>query len=284
MPTVLIASAESYVPWELATLDSPLDMQRPAVLGAQARVGRWLRPSLTSQQTTGLRARVVKPPVLPPERIEVRHMAVMAGMYKPASGLARLVNAEAEASDLVATFGAVPLAASPEALAQLLEAHVINGFQAIGGVDAVHFAGHGNFDSTRTDSAQLFLSDGTPMSSQLFYDTSYGGTQQPLIFLNACMSGIGGDVLGEVAGFPGDCMHGGFGGVIGALWEVDDALAGQIAKQFWRQALPSGGGTAVPVAEILRDLRAAYTGNSPPATVLAYVFYGHPNLTLSRAP
>ena len=42
--------------------------------------------------------RMVNPPVQPPSLIKVAHMAVMAGMYKSESGLAKLPNAEAEAA------------------------------------------------------------------------------------------------------------------------------------------------------------------------------------------
>ena len=41
-----------------------------------------------------------------------------------------------------------------------------------------------------------------------------------------------------------------------------------------------------PVGAILRDLRARYDDRSetPVPTFLAYVYYGHPRLTLHRAP
>jgi hypothetical protein len=69
------------------------------------------------------------------------------------------------------------------------------------------------------------------------------------------------------------------------LWEVDDKVAHDIALEFWKRALPPGGGKAQPVGEILRDLRSKYSGAAaePESTYLAYVYYGHPQLTLQRA-
>jgi CHAT domain-containing protein len=212
-------------------------------------------------------------------------MAVMAGMYQATAGLRRLPEAEAEANELRGRFDAVPLAASLQSLKQLLDAKLEHNFHAIGGVEAVHFAGHGDFDPTRPDGSVLFLSDGRPLSSLLFRSANYGGERQPLIFLNACMIGIGGELLGDMGGFPGNCLKGGFGGVLGALWEVDDRVAKDVALEFWRRAMPASG-KPEPVAAILRDLRAKYVvdpATVPIATYLAYVYYGHPRLTLERS-
>jgi hypothetical protein len=286
-PAVLVVSAEPYVPWELTLIDPPLDQARPPFLGAQALVGRWLRESTPIGPLAGAPARAPRPPAEPPAKIGVRHMAVMAGMYRAESGLRNLPQAENEATTLLGTFNAVPLAASLQALKQLLDAKLEHNFQAIGGADAVHFAGHGDFDPTRPDGSVLFLSDGRPLSSLLFRSANYGGPQQPLIFLNACMIGIGGELLGDMGGFPGNCLKGGFGGVLGALWEVDDLVARDVALEFWQRALPASG-TPEPVAAILRDLRAKYSAGpaaaAPIATYLAYVYYGHPRLTLERSP
>jgi hypothetical protein len=99
------------------------------------------------------------------------------------------------------------------------------------------------------------------------------------------MIGIGGELLGDMGGFPGNCLKGGFGGVLGALWEVDDRVAKDVALEFWRRAMPASG-KPEPVAAILRDLRAKYVvdpATVPIATYLAYVYYGHPRLTLERS-
>jgi hypothetical protein len=290
-PAVLFVSAEPYVPWELAHIDPPLEAGRPPFLGAQTLLGRWVRdgsgasPPLALTVTPSTVIRIEKPPAQPPSRITVRDMAVMAGFYMAESGLQRLPSAEAEAQALVKNHNGLALAASSQALKQLLDAMLERDFKHIGGAGAVHFAGHGEFDPSRPDSAVMFLSDGKPLSSLLFRSANYGRDLQPLLFLNACMIGIGGQLLGDMGGFPGNCLRGGFGGVLGALWEVDDGVAAEIAMEFWRRALPVDGTKGEPVAAILRDLRAKYSedaANVPVSTYLSYVYYGHPRLTLSQ--
>jgi len=284
VPAVLLVSAEPYVPWELATLAPPLDASRPACLGAQVLLGRWWREQAAGGPT-GPAGRSTKPPADPPARIAVGAMAVMAAQYKAESGLRRLPLAEQEGKDLAQAYDAVLLSASTSALKQLLDAKIEQGLDLIGAVDAVHFAGHGEFDPSRPDGSMMFLADGKPLSSFMFRSAKYGDAHQPLAFFNACMIGIGGELLGGAGGFPGDCLRGGFGGIQGALWEVDDALARDVALEFWRRALPPPQGQGEPVAAVWRDLRAHFApaGTVPPqATYLSYVFYGHPRLTLER--
>jgi hypothetical protein len=282
-PAVLVVSAEPYVPWELAYIDPPLDPSLPQFLGVQTLLGRWLRDSgsAASPSTFG-GIRVQRPPIQPTGKIPVRHMAVMAGLYKMQSGLRSLPEAEKEADELVKNYAAIPLAASSQALLQLLDAQLEHQFKQVGGPDAVHFAGHGDFNPASPDASVMLLSDGRPLSSDFFRSAKYGGKQQPLIFLNACMIGIGGELLGNMGGFPGNCLKGGFGGVLGALWEVNDSVAREFALEFWQRALPMPSGTPEEVGSILRNLRANYDPSSPVPSYLAYVYYGHPRLTLER--
>lgn len=284
VPAVLLVSAEPYVPWELATLAPRLDPSRPACLGAQVLLGRWWREG-PANGPTGPAGRSTRPSADPPARIAVGAMAVMAAQYKAESGLRRLPLAEQEGKDLAQAYDAVLLSASTGALKQLLDAKVEQGLESIGAVDVVHFAGHGEFDPSRPDGSMMFLADGKPLASFLFRSAKYGDAHQPLAFFNACMIGIGGELLGDAGGFPGNCLRGGFGGIQGALWEVDDAVARDVAVEFWRRALPPPQGQGEPVAAVWRDLRARFApadGKPPEATYLSYVFYGHPRLTLER--
>lgn len=277
-PVVLIASVDPYVPWELAKLDPPLDATRPPYLGAQAIVGRWLRPTRQNPNTS------VRPPVNPPAKIAVRDTAVVGGFYGPLSRMRNLPQAEAEAKTLAAAWGTDLLAATPAVIQEIITARIRRANGNATAADIIHFAGHGEFNAGNADSSVLFLSDGTPVKSMNFRDATYGGSStQPLIFFNACMIGTGGELLGDMGGFPGNCLRGGFGGVLGALWEVDDTDAHDLAVEFWRRARPAPGGTAEPVGAIMRDLRAKYASTGrpiPAATYLAYVYFGHPTLTL----
>ena len=202
-PAVMFVSAEPYVPWELALVDPPLDASRPPYLGAQVALGRWLRDKpISAGPAAGGVVRVEKPPVQPLGEISVRHMAVVAGIYPATSGFRSLPEAREEAKTLTATYGAISLAASAQSISQLLDARLEHNFEVVGGADVVHFAGHGEYDPARPDASVLYLSDGMPLSSELFLGARYGGPQQPIIFLNACMIGIGGEMLGNMGGFP----------------------------------------------------------------------------------
>ncbi len=284
VPAVLIVSAEPYVPWELAWLDPPLDASRPAYLGAQVLLGRWLRTDLPAAADGKVRPR---PALQPQSSLTVRHLAAMAAWYQADSGLVRLPMAEDEVGRLAIDFGARALDATADALRQILTAALPAPPGDDVAPDAVHFAGHGDVDIGLSEGSALFLSDGKPISAKVFRAARYGGEHQPLLFLNACMLGIGGDLLGSSGGFPGHSLHGGFGAVLGALWAVDDQVAHDLALAFWRRAWPTPDGPGEPIAAILRELRAQYASGGPDApgraTYLAYVYYGHPRLRLHPA-
>lgn len=285
-PAVLIVSAEPYIPWELAWVEPALDEARPKFLGAQALVGRWLREPDASIATDDPKA-VRKPALHPCATQSIGPMAVMAAWYKAASGLVRLRKSEAEVKALTEGWNGIALSATARAVKELLSGNLRREAEHIGVADAVHFSGHGEFDPSRTDGSALFLEDGTPLRSTMFRATSFGNDRQPLLFLNACMLGIGGQLLGDMAGFPGSSLRGGFGGVIGALWEIEDTAAHDIALEFWKRALPPPPAKGEPIGAILRDLRSKFApvaDGAPPATYLAYVYYGHPRLTLERTP
>lgn len=272
VPTVLLATAESSMPWELAYLDAPLDSQAPPYLGAQVNIARWLLPSGSSAS-----------PSLPPATsIEVHHMAVVVGNYLPASGMQRLKHAEDEGDHLEKQYGATRLDAALPDVAKLLTAK-----QPSGGAEAVHFACHGEVDTQHSLDATIILSDGKRLQPEWLLQTELGRKCNPLLFLNACQVGTAGDMLGSFSGFAGESLRGGFRAFLAPLWYVDDAIALQIAKSFYERAFGDGnkGKAPEPVANILRELRCRFDPHSEKksATWLAYVFYGHPNLTLRRA-
>ena len=64
-PTVMLATQDPYIPWELAVLEPPIGTAggRSPFLGAQAAIGRWPLP------------RQPPPPRLAPESVTVRDRA-----------------------------------------------------------------------------------------------------------------------------------------------------------------------------------------------------------------
>ncbi len=266
--TLQLNSAEPYVPWELALVDPPLDAARPKYLAAQVAMGRWILGD----------GAIAAPPK---GQVSVKAMAIMAGMYNVASGLRPLPEAITEAKALAKAYTGMPailLECSPANLKSLLDAKLSHELDPIGGVEAVHFAGHGEVDPTRPGEAALFLNDGKALTPLFFRRSNLGKQHGPFIFLNACMVGTGGEMLGDFGGFPGNCLAGGFSGLVAPLWAVNDEVARSFALEFYKQVLVAGGGRSV--AEVLRDLRANYRSDEPVPSYLAYVYYGNPALTL----
>lgn len=261
--TLQLNSADPYVPWELALVDPPLDPSRVPVLAAQVSMGRWILGD----------AAVAAPPRA---ALQVRSLAVMAGMYMAAtSGLKKLPKAEEEVTELETAYksrGALRYDCSAPALSSLLSASIG------GGAQVVHFAGHGQVDPLRPGDAALFLNNGTAINPMLFRRTPLGRNNSPFMFLNACMVGVGGEMLGDYGGFPGNCLAGNFTGLIAPLWAVNDVIAKWVALEFYRQAMTT---PSRPVAEIMRDVRQAYAQHPNASSYLAYVYYGNPFLTLS---
>ena len=268
--TLQLNSAEPYVPWELAWVAAAIDRSRPSFLGAQVAMGRWILgdPNIT----------------LPPSHARgIRAMAVMAGMYNSTAGLVSLPKAIEEAKALIKSFQAmpaVPLECTAANFQALLDAQVTFNFNPIGGVECVHFAGHGEVDPSRPGDAAIYLNNGSPITPLLFRNSTLGKTYAPFLFLNACMVGTAGQMLGDYGGFPGNCLAGGFCGLIAPLWAVNDDVAKAFAIEFYDEALSGRSGS---VAEILRQLRAKYDPRQPVPSYLAYVYYGNPFLRLSQA-
>jgi hypothetical protein len=270
--TFQLNSSEPYVPWELAVVDPLIDAARPKFLAAQVAMGRWI-----------LGSRGVKSP--PRSVRNVQAMAVMAGMYNANAGLQPLPQAIEEAKAIAKsyeTLPTIPLDCTEANFKALLDATLSYNFNSIGGVQCVHFAGHGEVDPSRPGDAAIYLSDGGPISPLFFRASILGKEHSPFIFLNACMVGAGGEMLGDFGGFPGNCLAGGFCGLIAPLWAVNDGVAKSIALEFYRKMFAGPEGRTV--AEILQELRSNYDDKEPVSSYLAYVYYGNPYLKFTRAP
>jgi hypothetical protein len=268
-PTVLLLASENLVPWELAALPRPIDPALPNFLAAQTRMGRWILDEGT----------VPQPPSSSPMKVE--RMVALAGHYAAETGLEPLPHAVAEAGEIGTRFAAVVRLASSDTLGALLDAQLeVN--LARGGAEVVHFAGHGEIDPRHPGTGGIYLEDGTAVHPLLFTSSVLGTRHRPFVFFNACMVGTGGELLGDCGGFPGECLTGGFRGLVAPLWAVRDTLAKEIALEFYQRTLDDG----QPVADVLHRIRARYrdtvAAGAPQPTYLAYVFYGHPALALAR--
>lgn len=250
-PTVLILSQEPYVPWELAVLEDPPDPGAP-FLAAQAIVGRWV---------LGHR----RPPLPPPTEVAVRRMAVVWAEYDRQEW--RLAEAEEEAKELARDWGAAMVPAEP--------ATVLGCLEGSSAAELLHFAVHGIYNPDGPKDG-LILADGSALDPLQVRGTHL--TSSPFVFLNACQVGSGDRVLGDYAGMAESFLYAGASGVVAPLWSVSDAVARDIALRFYRRTLAEG---ASP-AEVFRAERSSLGPEPRTATPLAYVFFGHPAMRLSR--
>jgi hypothetical protein len=251
-PTVLFATAEPFLPWELAKVPQPWDPDRPDVLGAQTALGRWLYEDEGDVAA-------------PAPTVEVADIAVVKGEY---TGGARLPEAEAEADYLVATYGATAVRAETVAV-----------LACLGGTpeaDAVHFAVHGKLDQTGVQDG-IIMNDRSALDPLSILGVETGRPR--LAFVNACQVGQSEQMLGDAAGVVPSLIQIGAQGVIAPLWKVDDTAAREFAERFYAAVFA---GRTVPDVLAEERARALAAADAPRSTVLAYLFFGHPRLTVTR--
>jgi hypothetical protein len=254
-PSVLLLSQEPYVPWELATMERPLDPDRASFFGAQATVGRWIRGS-------GRRPRT--PPL---HSAAANSFAVVRGRYD-GPGPRRLEEAEAEAKDLCRAYDAQPVDAETKPVNACLHGNPAS--------DILHFAVHGQYDPTGSEDG-IILVDGRMLGSSVVRGIPLKTPR--FVFLNACQVGAGSKVLGDCSGLAEAFLYAGASAVVAPLWSIDDGRARELAKEFYEAAF--GG---VSPAAFLRDKRGSFTeASSPESSIpMAYQFFGHPDMLMER--
>jgi hypothetical protein len=257
VPTLLWLTDEVYVPWELATLDTPLDAAAPPFLAAQTLMGRWLDDE-----------QVMLPPA---SSVDVQRMSVVASEYGLASGQRKLTDALAERDHLCDRWRGQPLEATVADLTALASGAKLSGH-------LVHFAVHG-FSDPVGNAQSMLLSDKTQLPASALVGGHRCGElpRFSFVFLNACQVGTPGRTLGQAGGFPGALLRGGAKGFIAPLWDVDDLDARALAEAFYDDVFVQNRS----VGEALHAYRLCYAGDS--TTSVAYLYYGHPALALRRA-
>jgi hypothetical protein len=284
IPDVLLLTAETSVPWELALLAPPLDPARPAHLLSQVNVSRWMLNPASAYHT-------------PPATLSVRNLAALFGRYAPGGNWAPLPKALEEAQYLTQHCRAESFEATLDNIVRVLKGQIPDLPPDWPGVQLIHFAGHGEMGRSDAIASTLVMNDGTPIPAMYFRGATVASKARPFIFLNACQVGAAQRALGNYAGFAGMCMHAGFSGVVAPLWSVNDVIACEVAKRFYDAALVAAASGRSPpsVASIFRELRSERTAtykskdratnqdrDYSTVTPLAYVVYGHPNLVLTR--
>ncbi|MFT4295462.1 MAG: CHAT domain-containing protein [Micropruina sp.] len=282
LPSLLLVSQEALVPWELATTDADyivdrtlVDPSAPQVLGAQVVVGRW-RPA-GPETPSGVR----RPSTTPADAIAVAGLAVVVGEYGVASGLPQLPEAVAEGQAL--TTGYPPSAwvkGTASEMATLLKGEYTDRGVPLN-AQVLHVAAHGEADPDRHGQGGVLLSDtAVRIDETIVLGSAFTRTAAPMVFLNCCQlaSDSGGSLV--EGGLATAFLRAGARAFIAPLWSVTDSVAKETALIFYQETLGKGR----PVGAVMRELRARFSSfpGKDETTPLAYAYYGHPGLILTR--
>ena len=283
LPTLLLVSQESLVPWELATTDADyivdrtlVDQAAPQLLGAQLILGRW-RPA-GPETPSGMR----RPSTTPAETIAVGGIAVVVGEFGPSSGMRPLKMAVEEGQQLTAAYQpSFWVKGTLSDVSSLLKGTYTDRGAPIS-AQVLHVASHGEVDPDSPINTGVILSDSAVrIDESIVVGSDFTRTAAPLVFLNCCQlaTETGGSLI--EGGLAAAFLQAGARAFVAPLWSVDDTIAKQTALSFYADAFAE----ARPVGEVMRRLRARFTTDYPArnqTTPLAYAYYGHPGLILSR--
>lgn len=257
--TIRISSDEWWIPWELIR---PFDHDFDPVidddfLGARFQVTRWLVGGTAPAAT-----------------IRVEKLACVEPGDGEGPQLPRAVQERSLLASLAQRRGIEDESPSQATLPELME------LLMRGGLDLLHFVGHGEFSPDNPEDSRIILTDGRslaagdlvgPLLTRIAKD-------QPLVYLNACSVAQQGASLTSLSGWPDAWVgRGKAGAFVAPQWEVHDSLAFEFARIFYL-ALERGRtlGRAARLARLWTRRK-----NRQSATWLAFVVYGHPNARVS---
>ena len=282
VPTLLLVSQESLVPWELATTEedyivdrSLVDAAAPQLLGAQWAVGRW-RPA-GPETPSGVR----RPGTTPAEKLPVAKLVIVVGQYGPESRQKALEQAIAEGRKLNDDYTSLWVDGTDAQVSSLLLGTLTDRGEALQ-AQVLHVAAHGEVDPNDPNNDGVILSNSAVrIDESIVSGSTFTRTAQPLVFLNCCQ--LGSPTTGALieGGLAAAFLTNGARAFVAPLWNVNDGIAKDTALAFYDQTINAGR----PVGEVMRELRARFTTafpNRDQTTPLAYAYYGHPGLVLTR--
>lgn len=259
--TIFLVSDEPWIPWEIVRPYDDQDRENPIdddFLCARFQLSRWLAAA-----------------ELPGDAVTVERLACFeAGASEDG---VELPHAEQELRwlrDLARRHPGIEDRSLPGATSRAVKSRL-----RAGGLDLLHFVGHGRFDGADPDASGFHLVDGRPLRPFDLHTKiqTRVKVRRPLVFLNACQVGRQGLSLTGLSGWAArwieDC---GCGAFVAPLWTVDDRPAHAFATSFYA-ALEAGrtfGEAAQAARRQVREL------DPPGLTWLAFSVYAHPNARL----
>jgi hypothetical protein len=254
--TLLIQSDESYIPWEIAKLQS-WGRDRRVVAGPflceAFAVTRWVRgnPHQTRLPLRNLALVIPRTSRLPgaaAEGEEIRQLAALHGC---------------QVTDIEPTFDPV---------CQAMASGIYGGW---------HFAGHGAAIGDDANRWHIELDGLRHLSAEdLLDETRNLGLSHPLVFLNGCTTGRGGLTLTGPGGWSRSFLEANAGAFIGTYWGIADDKSRELATTFYKNLFKG-----LPVGEALRKARLRlHKKHKGDPTWLAYTVFAHPLASCGGLP
>lgn len=158
------------------------------------------------------------------------------------------------------------------------------------GYHLIHFAGHGVFRRTDPETSAWLLSDGELWAREIRNTLARQEEPPWLIFANACEAGMDAGAAprryqGDVFGLATACINQGVAAYIAPLWPVEDALAAQLATDFYGRLLLKRLSVGEALCQAKRKAYAAMSSDQATARQLtwaSFVLYGDPTQQLLR--
>lgn len=243
--TISIVSDEPWIPWELLRFPRPFaqDTTGGSFFGATFAIARWLRG------------------IAPRRWLPAHHVALVTTARKELH-----TEIEAEMICSLATKNHRVTEVPPNTL------DVMNALES-GDFDAFHFAGHGWSSGHTPGGWCLELNRGQTIRVEDLQEASHGlARSRPLVFLNACQTGLADFSLTRQDGWAHRFLRSGAGAFVGAQWSIPAQEAVIFAKNFYREFF-----SGVPIAQSIRDARENLREKAPgDPTWLAYTVFAHP--------
>jgi len=173
-------------------------------------------------------------------------------------GLGRLPAAAAEAPAIAGEYGGARVLSGPAATAGAVR-------EVLQWAGVVHYAGHAVFDDERPERSYLVLAPGSGRAASGRLTAGSLGVmrleQAPLVVLAACRTVNAGQGRAQgFSGLAGGLLAAGAGGVVGGLWEVDDARTRPLMLAFHHHFRVGGDG-----ARALRSAQLQLLASRDPA-------------------
>jgi hypothetical protein len=259
---LIVYTDEPCVPWELFHLKPPRGKRgvEPRFL-AQGGLVRWQLGSF------------------PPQRIRVRSGKVRTICPEYADPMFKNDVGLLEAAYLHDRFGARPVTATPDGVERVLRG---------GSFDLLHVSGHGAADAADIADAKVLLKGrrrGQEVlqefltSTDVSQNVAWAGTGKPgpLVVLNACQTGRGGELFTTVGGFAKAFLDAGASAFVSCLWSVHEEPARVFVETLYDELL-----RGTPMSRATAAARTAAREAGDP-TWLAYVVYARPDAVLETA-